>query len=99
MQVGHAFLWEYSDKWLKLAQLLGQCDVFLTWARGVRSWPLRSLRRPSGAAKPAAKSRASSVTFSTPGPLAPPYSLHTVLLKVASYIDRLGPQLEQLGTG
>jgi hypothetical protein len=26
----HAFLWEYIDKRLKLAQLLGQLDGFLT---------------------------------------------------------------------
>jgi hypothetical protein len=30
MRVGHAFLWEYSDKRLQLAQLLGQLGVFLT---------------------------------------------------------------------
>jgi hypothetical protein len=29
----HAFLWEYSDKRLKLAQLLGQLGVFLTCRR------------------------------------------------------------------
>ena len=28
----HSFLWEHSDKWLKLAQLLGQLGVFLTLA-------------------------------------------------------------------
>jgi hypothetical protein len=28
--LAHAFLWEYSDKRLKLAQLLGQLGVFLT---------------------------------------------------------------------
>jgi hypothetical protein len=30
-QLAHAFLWQYSDKRLKLAQLLGQLGVFLTW--------------------------------------------------------------------
>jgi hypothetical protein len=29
--LAHAFLPEYSNKWLKLAQLLGQLGVFLTW--------------------------------------------------------------------
>jgi hypothetical protein len=29
-KLAHAFLWEYSDKRLKLAQLLGQLGVFLT---------------------------------------------------------------------
>ena len=33
MQVGHAFLWEYGDKRLKLAQLLGQFGVFLACVR------------------------------------------------------------------
>ena len=33
MQVGHAFLWEYSDKRLKLAQLLGRLGVFLACSR------------------------------------------------------------------
>jgi hypothetical protein len=28
--LAHAFLWEYSDKRLKLAQLLGQLGIFLT---------------------------------------------------------------------
>jgi hypothetical protein len=37
MQVGQlAFLWEYSDKRLRLAQLLGQLGVFLTWYSGRR---------------------------------------------------------------
>jgi hypothetical protein len=30
-KLAHAFLWEYSCKWLKLGQLLGQLSVFLTW--------------------------------------------------------------------
>jgi hypothetical protein len=30
-KLAHAFLWEYSCKRLKLAQLLVQLDVFLTW--------------------------------------------------------------------
>jgi hypothetical protein len=29
--MAHAFLWEHSYKRLKLAQLLGQLVVFLTW--------------------------------------------------------------------
>jgi hypothetical protein len=29
VQVSHAFIWEYSDKRLKLAQLLGQLGVFV----------------------------------------------------------------------
>jgi hypothetical protein len=33
-KLAHAFLWEYSYKRLKLAQLLGQLGVFLTWACG-----------------------------------------------------------------
>jgi hypothetical protein len=33
-KLAHAFLWEYSDKRLKLAQLLGQLSVFLTTAFG-----------------------------------------------------------------
>jgi hypothetical protein len=38
-KLAHAFLWGYSDKRLKLAQLLGELGVFLTWygARGARS--------------------------------------------------------------
>jgi hypothetical protein len=31
--LAHAFLWEYSDARLKLAQLLGQLGGFLTFAR------------------------------------------------------------------
>ena len=31
--LARAFLWEYSYKMLKLAQLLGQLGVFLTWPR------------------------------------------------------------------
>jgi hypothetical protein len=34
-QLAHAFLWEYSDERLKLAQLLGQLGVFLTWSLGL----------------------------------------------------------------
>ena len=30
-KLDHAFLWGYSDKRLKLAQLLGQLSLFLTW--------------------------------------------------------------------
>jgi hypothetical protein len=30
-KLAHAFLWKYSYKGLKLAQLLGQLGVFLTW--------------------------------------------------------------------
>ena len=30
-KLAHAFLWEHSYKKLKLAQLLGQLSVFLTW--------------------------------------------------------------------
>jgi hypothetical protein len=32
-KLAHAFLWKYSYKRLKLAQLLAQLGVFLTWAR------------------------------------------------------------------
>jgi hypothetical protein len=32
-KLAHAFLWEYSYKRLKLAQLLGQLSVFLTLPR------------------------------------------------------------------
>jgi hypothetical protein len=35
-KLAHAFLWEYSHKRLKLAQLLGQLGVFLTFAA---PWP------------------------------------------------------------
>ena len=38
LQVGHAFLWEYSYKRLKLAQLLGQLGVLLTLASCC--WPV-----------------------------------------------------------
>ena len=31
-RLAHAFLWEHSDKRLKLAQHLGQLGVFLTWS-------------------------------------------------------------------
>jgi hypothetical protein len=34
-KLAHAFLWEYSYKRLKLAQLLGQLGVFLTKASGL----------------------------------------------------------------
>jgi hypothetical protein len=30
-KLAHAFPWDYSDKGLELAQLLGQLGVFLTW--------------------------------------------------------------------
>jgi hypothetical protein len=30
-KLAHAFLWEYNDKKLKFAQLLGQLSLFLTW--------------------------------------------------------------------
>ena len=33
-KLAHAFLWEYSYKRLKLAQLLGQLGVLLTFGRG-----------------------------------------------------------------
>ena len=33
----HAFLWEYSDKRLKLAQLLGQLGVFPTFGRATQA--------------------------------------------------------------
>jgi hypothetical protein len=42
MQVGHAYLWEYSYKRLQLAQLLGQLGVFLK----LRTTPRRAV--PSG---------------------------------------------------
>ena len=45
----HAFLWEYIDKRLKLAQLLSQVGVFLTWM---------AVHSPHGA-----KSRASVYTI------------------------------------
>ena len=32
-ELAHAFLWEYSQRRLKLAQLLGQLAVFLTCAQ------------------------------------------------------------------
>jgi hypothetical protein len=32
-KLAHVFLWEYSYKRLKLAQLLAQLGGFLTWAR------------------------------------------------------------------
>ena len=35
--MAHAFLWEYSDKGLKLAQFLGQLGVFLTQGGSARS--------------------------------------------------------------
>jgi hypothetical protein len=43
MQAAHAFLWEYSDKTLKLAQFLGRLGVFLTTCGGIRP----PVRRPS----------------------------------------------------
>ena len=55
-KLAHAFLWEYIDERLKLAQLLGQLGVFLPQAppkcRGVR------LRRPRSGLRPAAAPRA-----------------------------------------
>ena len=30
-KLAHAFLWKYSYKRMKLAQLLGQLGVFFTW--------------------------------------------------------------------
>jgi hypothetical protein len=39
-KLAHAFLWEYSYKRLKLAQRLGQLDVFLTWCLiWFQAWP------------------------------------------------------------
>ena len=38
-KLAHAFLQEYSDKWLKSAQLLGQLDNFLTWPASERQKP------------------------------------------------------------
>jgi hypothetical protein len=59
--LAHAFLWEYSCKTLKLAQLLGRLGVFLTWWRFValtltsscgttlpaHTWPARWMSRSS----------------------------------------------------
>jgi hypothetical protein len=46
--LAHAFLWQDSDKRLKLAQHLGQLGVFLTWAaHGAMTEPTRAEKEPS----------------------------------------------------
>jgi hypothetical protein len=45
MQVDPAFLWEYSGKSLKLAQLLGQLGVLLTTERMTSPARARAARR------------------------------------------------------
>jgi hypothetical protein len=38
----HAILWEYSYERLKLAQLLCQLGIFLTWSRPYpQPWPVK----------------------------------------------------------
>jgi hypothetical protein len=38
-KLARAFLWEYSDKRLKLAQLQGQFGVLFTLTKIVQGWP------------------------------------------------------------
>jgi hypothetical protein len=44
--LAHAFLWEYSEKGLELAQLLGQLAIFLTWL----GWRVAA-RSPAGSGR------------------------------------------------
>jgi hypothetical protein len=55
MQVGHAFLWEYSYKRLQSAQLMGQLGVSLTWSPfcSVKSVSAGHQNAPSGLPRPA----------------------------------------------
>jgi hypothetical protein len=64
-KLAHAFLWEYSDKGLKLAQLLGQLGVFLTWMPTVNS---NSTGSVGSAAALAASSSQSSACVRTGRP-------------------------------
>jgi hypothetical protein len=61
--LAHAFLWEYRQKRLKLAQLLGRHGVFLTWWLDVTmsSAHFRQLR-PSGTLNFGGSGMASSAT-------------------------------------
>jgi len=45
-KLAHAFLWEYSEKGLELAQLLGQLAIFLTWL----GWRVAA-RSPAGSGR------------------------------------------------
>jgi hypothetical protein len=72
VQVGHAFLWEYSYKTLELAQLLGQLGVILTCAAAVSS--MRASVRALGiAGAPNALAEAAGSTL----PLAEPPTTST----------------------
>ena len=52
-KLARAFLWEYSDKSLKLAQLLGQLGVFLTWSSAAAWNPPRPPPSAARGATPA----------------------------------------------
>jgi hypothetical protein len=69
-KLAHGFLWEYSYKRLKLAQLLGQPGIFLTWT-SPRSG--RARRRRETAAEQCCRSCKDFVgaDAQTPGALVP----------------------------
>ena len=67
-KLAHAFLWEYSDKRVKLAQLLGQLGVFLTWALVSSTWSVNFFITGTSACRTSPVSVLDSAPLSTTTP-------------------------------